>query len=847
MKKNIEVLSPAGSYESFQAAVNAGADAIYLGGSAFGARAYSNNFTEDELVRAIDYAHIHDRKVYMTANTLLKDVEMNEQLYNYLRPYYENGLDAVIVQDMGVFNFVKENFPELHIHASTQMTTTGAPGAKLLKELGASRIVLSRELNLKEIKDIDDNVDIEIEGFVHGALCYCYSGQCLLSSIIGGRSGNRGRCAQPCRLPYDVVKNDTVINPKNEKYVISPKDMCALPILPQVIEAGVDSLKIEGRMKSSEYTAGVVSIYRKYVDMYLEKGASGYKVDEADMNSLKDLFNRGGFTDGYFGSETGRSMLSLNRPNHQGTRALEVISNNKGCITCRIIEDIYAGDFFEIGSDFTYTNKSDTKKGGTIVLNVPHKYDIRPKDIIYRTKNNALTEDIKSKYINTEIKEMLEGSLELFSGRPAKLSVRILDQKGSVRASASAEDDIVQTAEKQPMDEERVRKQLSKTGGTPYTFSDVRIEMGDDIFVPIQKLNDLRRTAIEKMEKQLCDSYKREIQIKPDFEKNTTSQNTTSQTQNGNELDFTSSELSDKKQENIRINVSVENKELLGTALSYAEVEAIYLEISEYENDTELEKAVMKCKNTGKKVYLTMPHIFRLNTRKSFESRMKEITSMKIDGFVVRNLEEFEFFREYYTSPDSSDSLASPASSASSDNSGPVSIILDYNVYTFNKYAREEYKKLEIEGKLRILYDTAPVELNEKELRNLDISNSELVVYGFLPMMVTAQCINKTVNYCDKKNAVLYLKDRKNKQFAVKNNCRYCYNTIYNTSPLYIIDKTNEIITLDPKSVRIILTNEDQKTAGRVIEDAVMAFNERTKIENSLKDFTRGHFLRGVE
>jgi len=837
LKKNIEVLSPAGSYDSFLAAVNAGADAIYLGGSAFGARAFSNNFSEEELLRAIDVAHIHNKKVYLTVNTLLKNNEINDQLYNYLRPYYENGLDAVIVQDMGVFHFIKEYFPQLHIHASTQMTTTGALGAQLLKDLGASRIVTSRELNLGEIKDIDNNVDIEIEGFVHGALCYCYSGQCLMSSLIGGRSGNRGRCAQPCRLPYDVIKNESVIGNNSEKYVLSPKDMCALSILPQVLDAGVDSLKIEGRMKSSEYTAGVVSMYRKYVDKYLENGSSKYKVSDADMNTLKDLYNRGGFTNGYYIDEIGKSMISLTRPNHQGTKALEVISNNKGCINCRVLEDLDAGDVFEIGDDFAYTNKYKVTKNGKIILNVPHKYNINAGDIIYRTKNNALLDEIKTQYIDMQKKEIIEGKLEIFLGKPASLSICQLDSNGKIRASATAKADIVELAQNQPMDIERVKKQLSKTGGTSYIFENLTVHMDDNIFVPIQKLNDLRRNAIETMEKQLCDSYKRSYAPEPDSLIRTKLSTADCDNVINDNTKSDNINSSNPGRPDIKINVSLENKELLETVLSYGDIEGIYLELSEYQDVLELENAVLECKKVNKKVYFVMPHIFRLKTKKYFEDNIKGILGLNADGFVVKNLEEVQFFRN---------SLENIAN-IKNNNNIVINLILDYNVYTFNNLAREEYKKLEIQDQLRILYDTAPIELNERELKNLNVSQSELVVYGYIPMMISTQCVNKTVGYCDTKKTVIYLKDRKNKKFAIKNNCTYCYNTIYNTSPIYIIDKTKEVLSLAPKKVRIILTYEDKNTARNIIEDAIKAYVKHENVENSLKDFTRGHFLRGVD
>lgn len=311
MKREIELLAPAGSYDIAIAAINAGADAVYLGGENFGARANAENLNTEEIIDVLNYAHLNGRKVYLTINTLLKNKEIHNDLYDFLRPLYENGLDSVIVQDIGVLLFVRNHFPDLKIHASTQMTISGNETVKWLKELGAKRVVLPRELSIDEIKDLKGN-DIEIETFVHGALCYCYSGQCLLSSFIGGRSGNRGRCAQPCRLPYDVIYDGMLINEADEKYILSPKDICALYLLPDIIDAGVTSLKIEGRMKKKEYVCGVVSIYRKYLDMIL--AGEKFKVEESDIKLLMDLFNRHGFNESYYYTKNGRDMISLKEP-----------------------------------------------------------------------------------------------------------------------------------------------------------------------------------------------------------------------------------------------------------------------------------------------------------------------------------------------------------------------------------------------------------------------------------------------------------------------------------------------------------------------------------------------------
>lgn len=308
--RKVELLAPAGNYECFLGAVHAGADAVYLGGTKFGARAYADNFTEDEVCNAIRYAHIYGRKVYLTLNTLIKEREL-EEVYEYLLPYYEAGLDGVIIQDLGVFQAVGEWFPLLPRHVSTQMTVTGSLGAAYLKELGAARIVPARELSLAEIKEIKKNVNIEIETFIHGAVCYCYSGQCLFSSMIGGRSGNRGKCAQPCRLPYEIEKSGRKIHP------LSLKDMCTVELLNQLIEAGIDSFKIEGRMKSPEYTAGVTGIYRKYIDRYYEN-PSEYYVEKGDIEKLGALYIRSGISQGYYHKYNGRDMITLENPGYTG-------------------------------------------------------------------------------------------------------------------------------------------------------------------------------------------------------------------------------------------------------------------------------------------------------------------------------------------------------------------------------------------------------------------------------------------------------------------------------------------------------------------------------------------------
>lgn len=303
----VELLSPAGSFDALKGALKAGADAVYLGGALYSARAYADNFTQEEICAGIHLAHVFGRKVYLTVNTLVKEREL-DGLYRFLLPFYEEGLDGVIVQDMGALAFIREHFPSLPLHASTQMTITGKNGAAFALKEGISRIVPARELSLKEIQNMKKDLDVEIEAFIHGAMCYCYSGQCLLSSLLGGRSGNRGRCAQPCRLPYEAEGLKT-----DGSYLLSMKDMCTLKAIPELIEAGIDSFKIEGRMKKPAYAAGVTAVYRKYIDLYYE-GKGNYQVDKRDMDTLKSLYIRSGISDGYYFRHNGKEMISISSP-----------------------------------------------------------------------------------------------------------------------------------------------------------------------------------------------------------------------------------------------------------------------------------------------------------------------------------------------------------------------------------------------------------------------------------------------------------------------------------------------------------------------------------------------------
>lgn len=835
---NREVLAPAGTYECFRAAINAGADAVYLGGSMFGARAFAGNFEEAELIKAIRTAHLYGRKVYLTVNTLLRNDEL-EKLVQYVKPYYEEGLDAVIVQDYGVFAVLREAFPGLDLHASTQMTITGKYGAQLLKDMGAARVVPARELSAKEIRDIYDNVDVEIESFVHGALCYCYSGQCLLSSMIGGRSGNRGRCAQPCRLTYSA-------NGISEKYLLSPKDMCTIEAVPDILDAGVYSLKIEGRMKSPEYVAGVSYAYRKYVDMYLEKGRDGYRVEEQDIRQLMDLYNRGGFCKGYYYAQNDKSMMTFDRPNHQGI----VIGNIKNGELI-LSQEVNPGDVLEFPDGSEYTTPTG-KKSGRLAL--PKGVLKNPKNgaAVYRTRNNELLGQLRAGYIDNDIKIPVRMEIFLKSGERACLKLLSGDKELVVYG------DVLEPSDKRPAVREGVVKQLKKLGGTAFSSDEGSIvtDIQGSPFVPVRLLNDLRRNALEELESMLLSGYKRNheymkvqalmtagvleadaaqenagVQEIADAQESAVIQeNTAAQCNAACEAGLT--ERRDYLEGQHGITVQVMNKEQLEAVLRTAHnnVSRIYIstELSGIDGAIMMKGMVdeynagISANNRKIEVYMAMPYIFRDRAVTLFERKLEDVKAAGFDGMLIRSPEELGYIREkglyeLYAGR----------------------VVADYNVYTYNKAAFDEYIRLGIHD------FTLSEELNAGQLRGLCHSVQdrniylEKLVYGYLPLMVTAGC---TLKYTSKdkpcgRPGVYYLTDRKGKQLAALNSCSYCYNLIYNSVPEYLLDKPDEIRNMGVDALRLSFSIE-----GADEVENIMKMNA-----NSVKAYTRGHYNRGVD
>lgn len=802
-----EILAPAGSIKAMEAAIKAGADAVYMGGSKFGARAYANNPEQDELIEAIHYVHLYGKKLYLTLNTLLKEEEL-DLVGDFLLPYYEAGLDGIIIQDPGVFSYVKRNFPGLALHASTQMNITDAASAKLLKEAGVCRVVPARELSFDEIRTIKEETGMEIECFVHGALCYCYSGRCFMSSILGGRSGNRGRCAQPCRLPYEVNGN------RNGAYVLSPKDLCTISLIPQLVEAGIDSFKIEGRMKNPEYVATIVSIYRKYLDQYLDNPKKKYKVEEEDFQMLLEAFNRGGFTDGYYVNHNGPQMMSMERPNHRGMKVGQIEKIKDGKIYFHPEIDIHKGDGLEVElpgdkENITLTSPSDCKKGENFSLNARKLSDLRPGFVILRTGNPWMRQQLAEHLLDLEKKIPIYGYAEFQIGSPAKIVLSLEDGR-----SYTLEGDVVQKAEGKPITEEQVRKPLMQTGTSRFDFIDLAVMLEDEAFFPMGAVKKLRRQALEGLEKMLMTAEDR--QTPPNA---------------GDWKRFENSEYNALNQAEDKltpeIRVSVEDGYKVSDLLDMDEIDGIYVPIEEFSKE-ERDQLLKQASNKKKKIYYALPYVFRKAVKARYEQMWDDILGEKPAGILVRNIDAYAWLREKQKENKLDDAME---------------VILDYSLYSYNKDAALTYRSLMD----RDMKQTYPLELNRKELLQLNLKDSELMVYGRIPLMVSAQCVQKSTKECVKQAGYLTMKDRYDKNFYVRRHCKHCYNTIWNGVPLSLQGLQEELVPLKPTSLRLHFTTEKIEDVKRVVRTFYEEWNGLPIASPMKGDFTRGHYKRGIE
>ena len=767
-KNRLELLAPGGSFAGVKAALAAGADAVYMGGSHFSARAYAQSVTEEHsLETSMDYAHFHGKKLYLTLNTLLKQEEMEKELYQYVAPLYEQGVDAVLVQDLGVLSFLRREFPDLPLHASTQMTVTSAESAGLLKEMGLTRVVAARELNLKELERIYKETRMELEAFVHGAICYCYSGQCLYSGVIGQRSGNRGRCAQPCRLPYTAFDSKKKqLNKQNEPYLLSLKDMCTLEYLPRMAQAGVMSFKIEGRMKSPLYTAGVVSIYRKYLDLYEAEGGKNWKIDPEDRYALSQYFDRGGFTSRYLTAHNGRDMMAL-------------------------------------------------------------------KEKKFRQPDPELVKKTQEAYLDKEWKEKVHVTAAVHTGECAVMTVTHLPSQTEVQVCS---EEPVAWAQKRPLTEADVRKQLSKTGQTPFAIERFSCEVSADAFMPVQTMNQLRRAAFTNLEAAVLQKNRRKI--KTPFAAQISSVESKPDEAEWNHrmkpdeaaFDYPVKADTDrtKNKDGAVMTVQLSNPAGLEEVLSSAVVDTVYLDSAGVEF-SDLSGLSQRCHQKGKKVFLVLARIWREPAIEEWKRQYELVKHASLDGLVVGSLDALETLARMECR---------------------LPLVIDHTLYSWNREAKAAIAKITQQRKLKVLRLTAPLELNEKELHQRGCEDSEVLIYGCLPMMVTAGCIRKTTGYCNHKNERIWLKDRKSVSFPVACCCKYCYNVIYNSLPCSLLDKKEQIDALKPQAVRVAFTVETPQQIRLVLKNLEYGWGPKEmnteKPEWKAGPITRGHFTRGV-
>lgn len=728
-----ELLAPAGTFEIFRAVIEAGADAVYVGGSRFGARAYAGNFSEEELLEAIDYAHLRGKKVYLTVNTLLKNEEL-AQLYDYLLPYYERGLDAVLVQDFGALSFIHRYFPLLPIHASTQMTITGPEGVEFLQELGVERVVLPREMSLAEMKQIHDQTGAELEAFVHGALCYCYSGQCLFSSMLGGRSGNRGRCAQPCRLPYKVL-DERHHQVRDDSYVLSMKDLCGLSDLKQLREAGVYSLKIEGRMKQVSYAAGVVSFYRKYIDRFLEEQKET-KVSAADLQTVKSLGCRLDFTDGYYHKQNGADMITFEKPGYEKTGA-------------------------------------------------------------------SLEEEVRDLFLSHQEKIKASGRISLRVGQPAFYEISCGD------ASVCVTGPEVMEAKSKPLTLEAVKARMAKTGDTFFDMTEVTVELEEGAFLPNGALNELRRRAVRKLEERMLSSCRRaaEPAEKPAF------------------LSGDPCPGKEKSPKNFEVSCLVDKRELLPVLAESSLVSRVYVELAMYRGTKDAGKLRQDLEllvHADKEIFLALPRIFRQPARIQWNQWKNLIGTLPVRGFLARSYEEFALVRQQFPE---------------------YELVTDHNLYTYNDVSSIEFQN---KGADTV---TVPLELNRGELAARENQNSEMVIYGYEPLMTSAQCVYANTGRCDQTPSVRYLKDRYKAQFPVKNYCSSCVNVIYNSLPLALFPFLRELKNNGIQRVRLDFVLESPAQAKDILRvfEEFMEQKRNSYPKEWQNHYTNGHYKRGVE
>lgn len=813
----VELLAPVGDWNCLKAAVQNGADAVYFGVEQFNARMYAANFNVEDMKQVIDYCKLRNVKTNLTLNTLLENCEFDNAV-DLAKEAYKAGVDAIIVQDLGLAKYLIDNIPGLPIHASTQMTVHNLQGVLKLEKLGFDRVVLSRELSCEEIEYICKNCKVEIETFIHGALCICYSGQCLFSSVVGGRSGNRGKCAGPCRVPYELISENAETHERksiDKGYLLSTKDLCGIAYLPRLIQAGVKCFKIEGRMKSPEYVATVTRIYRKYIDMVLNN--DDFIIDEKDINDLMQVFNRGGFSDGHLDSKHNRNLIFPEKPSNMGIYlgTIKKYNSNKGHITLQLEEDLELGDSISVSneaskylvSELMIKNVNQKKVSANTEVTIGRmKGNIKVGDKVYRISSKALSDFAKASYDNCENKKIpLNCTVTIKKNTP--ISMEISTNKNTCYNELYSSIYVKEISNmipidalKTPISVERVVKQISKTTNTPFSFENITVLLDDGLYVPsISTLNELRRTALEKVEQEILSRAKRTL------------------------LD-----LSRKSKESITYTPNVKNPEISVlfrqldldfdyTKLDKEKITNIYVSLELF--ISKKYSKVISYFSDNYNLYIYVPSIIKTNYKNIALSTIEQAVMIyNIKGFIVSNIGDFELLKKY---------------------SKDYEFIGNYTLNVFNNNTMEEYRKL---GLSRItLSRELNQELIKEMLANANI-NTEMIVYGNLPLMASSYCFLGETNKCYpdcgtncKKNNKYYLKDRLGFNFRVVPNSIETVTLICNSKTLSVSTKD-----LPVNFVRLDILDESINEINEAVDKAY----NREKLEGL--QYTNGNLYREV-
>lgn len=795
MKNKTELLAPAGDKAAFFAAVQSGANAVYIGGKLFNARQYSTNFEIEEIAELVKYAHIRGVKVYVTLNIIIKNEEIVEAV-RYVAELFNASVDAIIIQDLGLLYIVNNLFKGKEFHASTQMSIQNSAGVNYLYEKGIKRTVLAREVSLSEIKKIKLKTKAELEVFIHGALCNAYSGQCLMSSMLGERSGNRGRCAQPCRLPYKAVQINTENELSQELYLLSPRDLCTIDSLDEMVEAGVDSIKIEGRMKKPEYVATVVKQYRDKLD-------GNY--NEAEKSKLYQAFNRD-FTKGHLFDEYGTALMSTDKPNNKGVYIGKVkMYKQSGSLILKLERTINIGDGIELRKENESIGMSIDKIIAKDETKMIYEIPVARRDYsdmkVYLTNDSQLNKDIKSD-LETEIyREILNFDIKVKIGAPIYISVT----NESMQSIEVQSEYIVEKAQKNGVDEERILVQLNKLGGTIYEIGKFNSEIEENCFVPAKELNELRRKIVEHY-----DGLKMNLIENIDVDEIETKC-----------IEILSKEKSKKTK--TKISVKIRDIEMLNS-IDFTKIDRIYIPLEKWN-----EEVSEQVKDKAVSVYLYLDRIYHELEYDQLEIKIKDMDLSFIDGISVSNLGQINLAKKY-----------------------KENIHGDLGLNIFNDLA---IKFLKSEGFSSYTPSNEMTLTQVNDLYDTGIEK-EAVVYGHIAMMYMKNCPFSVLKECDKKcetcryHIGMGLLDRKNIIFPIENFKNY--SILYNAKSLFLGLDVNKLVNRYVDILRLDFTIENQAQIAEIIDYHYNIIND---VEGRYpwivkktdeKYFTKGHYFRGV-